>query len=63
MIYADVKSNIKQEIKDLVQWLHLINYYKKHLQNFKYNVKRVCSFHLILVGIPSIFILSVKNRG
>ena len=29
-----------------------------------YNVKRqVCIFHLILVGIPSILILSVKNRG
>ena len=43
--------------------MHLTNYCKKYLQNFKYSVKRVCSFHLILVGIPSILILSVKNRG
>ena len=33
-----------------------------YLQNFKYNVKRACIFHLILVGILSILILSVKNR-
>ena len=29
----------------------------------KYNVKNECIFHLILVGIHSILILSVKNRG
>ena len=46
-----------------MQWLHLTNYCKKYLQNFKYNVKRVYIFHLILVGIPSILILSVKNTG
>ena len=67
MISADVKSTIKQqEIKDLVAALHLTNFYKKYssyLQNFKYNVKKVCIFELILVGIPSIFILPVKNRG
>ena len=67
MISADVKSTIKQqEIKDLVAALHLTNFYKKYssyLQNFKYNVKKVCIFQLILVGIPSIFISSVKNRG
>ena len=33
------------------------------LQNLKYNVKKLCTFHLILVGILSILILSVKNRG
>ena len=27
------------------------NFYKKYLQNFKYNVKRLCILHLILVGI------------
>ena len=67
MISADVKSTIKQqEIKDLVAALHLTNFYKKYssyLQNFKYNMKKVCIFELILVGIPSIFILPVKNRG
>ena len=26
-------------------------------------IKKVCIFHLSLVGIPSILILSVKNRG
>ena len=29
----------------------------------KYNVKSECIFHLILVGIHSILILPVKNRG
>ena len=27
------------------------------------NVKRACIFHLLLVGIPSVLILSVKNKG
>ena len=34
-----------------------------YLQNLKNNVRRVCIFHLILVSIPSIVILSIKNRG
>ena len=34
-----------------------------YLQNLKYNVKGACIFHLILVDILSILILSVKNRG
>ena len=54
---------MQQEIKDLVAALHLTNFFKKYLQNFKYNVKKVCLFQLILVGIPSILILSIKNRG
>ena len=54
MISAHVKSKLKQQMKDLVT----ANYYKKYLQNFKYNLKRVCIFHLILVGI---LILSVKK--
>ena len=28
----------------------------------KHNVKRTCIFHLILVGVLSILILSAKNR-
>ena len=36
--------------------LHLINCYKKYLQNLKYIVKRGCIFHLIWVGILSILI-------
>ena len=34
-----------------------------YIQNLKYNVKTVCIFHLILVDILSILLLSVKNRG
>ena len=34
-----------------------------YLQNLKNNVRRVCIFHLILVSIPFIVILSIKNRG
>ena len=53
-----VKANKKQQ----EIWLYLTNMYKKYLQNLKYNVKWTCIFHLILVGILSILILSVKNR-
>ena len=56
---ADVKARIKQEINDMVA--HLTNFNKKYLQNLKYNVKRGCIFHLILVVILLILILSVKN--
>ena len=53
----------QQEIKDLVT-VYLTNFFKKYLQNLKYNVKRACVFRLILVGILSILmILSVKNMG
>ena len=38
-------------------------FYKKYLQNLKYNVKASCIFHLVLIGVLSILILSVKNRG
>ena len=56
---ADVKANIKQqEIKDLVAYLT-----KKYLQNLKYNIKRGCIFRTILVGIPFLLVLSIKNRG
>ena len=46
---------------DLV--VYLINFYKKYLQNVKYNVKRACIFHLIFVSVLSNVILSGKNRG
>ena len=55
---ADVKANIKQEIKDLVAYLT-----KEYLQNLKYNIKRGCIFLSILIGIPFVLILSVNNRG
>ena len=35
---------------------------KKYLQNLKYNA-RACIFHLNLIGIVSILILSFKNMG
>ena len=57
MIFADVKSNIKQqEIKDLVSASYKLLEEAFQTSN---TVKRVCMFHLILVGIPSILVLSV----
>ena len=35
----------------------------KYLQNVKCNVKKVYIFHLILFGILSILILSIKNTN
>ena len=59
---ADVKANIKQQqIKDLVAYL--TNVYKMYLQYLEYNIKRGYIFHSILVGIPFVLILSVKNSG
>ena len=52
MISADIKTDAKQEIKELVP-----------SQNLKYNVKQACIFNLILFGIPSSLILFVKDRG
>ena len=57
MVSADVKADVKQqEVKEPVI---SCNFYKKNLQNLKYNVKQVCIFHLILqlivLGIPSKF--------
>ena len=40
-----------------------MNFYRKYLENLKYNVKEACIFHLILVGIPLSSILSIKKRG
>ena len=33
------------------------------MQNLRCNIKQSCIFHLILLGISSSLILSVKNRG
>ena len=60
----DVKTSIKQrEIKDLVA--HLTNFYTKiTIKTWSiYNVNSGFIFHLILVGILSILILSLKNIG
>ena len=63
MISADVKSYKNNKIWK-IWWLYLTNSFKKYLQNLvKYIVKRVCIFHLIWVGILSILIFSIKNRG
>ena len=58
MMSADMKADIKQQIKDLVAYLT-----KKYLQNLKYNIKWVCFLHLILVSIAFVLIMFVKNRG
>ena len=64
MISADVKSNIKQqEIKDLVAASYMLQIIRRSTFKTSSKIKRVCIFQLILVGIPSILILSVKNRG
>ena len=62
MIYADVKANVKQLEKKNLQ-LHLLTSYKKYIQNLKHNVKQICIFYLILLGIPSSLMLSAKNKG
>ena len=43
--------------------LYLTSFYKMYAQNLKYNIKGARMFHLILVGILSTMILSVKNSG
>ena len=64
MMSADVKNSIKQqEIKDMVAHHTSFYIYKNYLQNLKCNVNSGCIFHLILIGILSILILSVKNEG
>ena len=64
MISADVKANVKQEIIELVA-VFLEKFYKKYIQhsNLKYDVKRACIFHLILVGIQYTLIFSFSNSG
>ena len=61
MISADVEANKNKKNKKKIWWLYLTNFYKNQLQNLKYNVKKVCTYHLILVGILSILMLTVKN--
>ena len=59
MISADIKTDVKQEMKKVVI-LQLFTEVPSH--NLKYNVKRACIFHLILAGIPYRLILSIENR-
>ena len=60
MVSADAKTDIKQEeIRELVA----VSYNCSEVTSkiLKYNVKEACIFHLILVGVPSSLILSVKT--
>ena len=63
MISADVKAIyiIKTRYKRSGCCIYLTNFYKKQLQTLKCNLKRACIFYLILVGILSILILSVRT--
>ena len=59
MIFANMQNKKKQ----LILWPCITTFYKKYLQNLKYNVIKGMYFYLILVSIPPILILSLKNRG
>ena len=70
IISADVKANKNnKKIKDLALSYKILKDVKiwntslKYLQNLKYNMKGASIFHLILVGILSVLILSVKSMG
>ena len=66
MTSADVRANLKQQkAKELLQnwWLYFIGFSKKYLKNLKYIVKRMWNADLILVGIPTSLMLSVKKSG
>ena len=51
MVSADVKANKNNKNKRSGGFIFHTNFYKKYLQKLRYNVKRACIFHLILVGI------------
>ena len=61
MISADVKTGVKQEIKELLDVSYSLS--QKYLENLKYNVKQACIFNLILIGVPSNLTLTVINSG
>ena len=63
IFFSVIVQLIKTTINKKIWWLYLKNFYKKQLQNVKYNIKRTCIFHLILFGIISILILFVRTRG
>ena len=62
ILSADVKANVKQQE---INYLVAVSY--KFLQEVPSKLEIQCKkgmyFYLILVGIPSILILSLKNRG
>ena len=53
---------IKTTKSEISGGLYVTSFYNMSVQNLKYNIKGACMFHLILVGILSLLILSVKNR-
>ena len=62
MISADVKANVKQQeinYQVAVSYKFLLEV----LSKLEMQCKNGMYFYLILVGIPSILILSVKNKG
>ena len=61
MISADVKTGVKQEIKELLDVSYSLS--QKYLENLKHNVKQACIFNLILIGVPSNLTLTVINSG
>ena len=61
MLPADIKTDAKQKIKELVVVSY--NFSQKYILKTWNNLKQACIFYLILVGIPSSLILPIKNRG
>ena len=61
MISADVKTGVKQEIKELLDVSY--NLSQKYLENLKNNEKKACIFNLILIGVPSNLTLTVIHSG
>ena len=60
---AVMQKLIKTTKNKISGGLYLTSFYKMYVQKLKYNIKEACMFFLILVGILSILILSIKNRG
>ena len=59
-----VMQKLTKTTKGKISWgLYVTSFYNMYVQNLKYSIKGACMFHLILVGVLSILILSVKNRG
>ena len=55
------KENVKQKVRiQGIWWLYIKKFYKESLQYLTYNAKKGCIVHLILVGISSRLIHSVK---
>ena len=66
MTSPDVRANLKQQKAKELPWnwcLYHKGFSKKYLKNLKYIVKRIWNVDLILVGIPTSLMLSVKKSG